>query len=77
MKEGGPNTLVRTVMRTDIPWVYEETALGDSLRDMQTTGAQAAAVVSRSQHPIGITNYETISKTPCCGSLIDRRQRPG
>jgi CBS domain-containing protein len=62
MKEGGPNTFVRTVMRTDIPWVYEETALGESLRVMQTTGAPAAAVVSRSQHPIGIINYETIGE---------------
>lgn len=29
---------------------------------MQTTGAPAAAVVSRSQHPIGIINYETIGE---------------
>ncbi|PLU48530.1 CBS domain-containing protein [Sinorhizobium medicae] len=62
MKEGGPNALVRTVMRTDIPWVYEETGLGDSLRVMQTTGAPAAAVVSRSQHPVGIMNYETVGE---------------
>lgn len=62
LKEGGPNALVRAVMRTDIPTVYEETALGDSLRVMQTTGAPAAAVVSRSQHPVGIMNYETIGE---------------
>ncbi|MEJ6850012.1 site-2 protease family protein [Sinorhizobium fredii] len=62
MKENGPETPVRTVMRKDIPTIDEGTPVDESLRIMQSGNAPAAAVINRDRRLVGMMNYETIGE---------------
>ena len=84
MKESGPQTSVRGVMRTDIPLIAGDTPIDESLRIMQAAGAPAVAVVDRDKRLVGLMNRETIGELLMLRAAVEdfrfdslRRHRKG
>lgn len=71
MKENGPETPVRTVMRKDVPTIDEGTPVDESLRIMQSGNAPAAAVIDRDRRLVGMMNYETIGEMPMLLAAVE------
>ncbi len=84
MKDTGPRTPVRSVMRVDIPMIAGDTPINESLRIMQIASAPAVAVIDHERRLVGLMNFETVGELLMLRAAVEdfrfeslRRDRAG
>jgi Zn-dependent protease/CBS domain-containing protein len=76
LRDQGPETAVRDIMRTDIPTIHHRQALEDAMRLMQSGGLPAIAVLDGRSNLVGLITPENLGEMMMVLSAAPKRGGP-